>query len=160
MKVSQRTHKVAPRLFLVLVSLYAVFIVGLSGCGDDDNDWVGTWSLETVDGMSFEQSFSEEGIKVSVVTNSWTFNSDGTIEAELAFKVEAKEGGSEITATTSTKVMGTYSLSGTNYTVTMEEGEEEGILPVEQVDTGTWSRKGSTLTLNSDDGDAVVFKKK
>ena len=90
------------------------------GCGgdDDDNDWVGTWEIETVDGESFEQAFAEEGVNVSIVTNNWTFNDDGTMETEFAMKFEVKEEGFEFSGEGSIKVMGTYTLSGSNYTLT------------------------------------------
>ena len=161
--------QIIPRSFLWLVSLWAILIIGIISCGgdDDDNDWVGTWTMETIDGQSLEQSFEEdygeEQINISIITNNWTFNSDGTMEAEFAVKIEAKEGGSEISVQSSGKGTGTYSLSGSNYilTVTMEVGG--GLLGDEgstDEDTGTWSRSGNTLTLNSDDGETIVFKKK
>ena len=76
----------------------------------------------------------------------------------MDFKLTEEEGGSELVLTVSNKITGTYSLSASNYTLTMK-----GTLfldEVDEVDTGTWSRKGSTLTLNSDDGETIVFKKK
>ena len=159
-------HQIIPRSFLWFVSLCAVLIIGIIGCGgdgDDDDDWVGTWAMETVDGQSLEQSFAEDfgedGVAASIVTNDWTFNEDGTLDAEISIKIEATEGGSEIALTSSIKITGTYSLSGSNYTLTME-GEETGFFGDTEEDTGTWSRKGSTLTLNSDDGETIVFKKK
>ena len=171
--------QVIPRSFLWFVSLCAVLIIGIISCGGDDNgadngaddnEWGGTWSLETFDGESFKQALDEEGLNVSIVTNNWTFNSDGTIEVEVAVKLEATEGGSEISVNISTKPTGTYSLSGSNYTLTItEEGEVTGLLTVlfggtdfegTAEDTGTWSRKGNTLTLNSDDGTVIVLKKK
>ena len=38
--------QVIPRSFLWFVSLCAILIIGIIGCGgdDDDNEWVGTWS--------------------------------------------------------------------------------------------------------------------
>ncbi len=42
MKDSEWTQKVVRCLFFLLVSLYAVFILGLVGCGDDDTGWSGT----------------------------------------------------------------------------------------------------------------------
>lgn len=38
-----------PRSFFWLVCLHAVLIIGIIGCGgDDDNEWVGTWEIETI----------------------------------------------------------------------------------------------------------------
>ena len=55
-------------LFFRLVSLCAVPIIGVTGCGDDDNDeqvgvsaeWVGPWVLTTVNGKSLEQILAED----------------------------------------------------------------------------------------------------
>lgn len=146
-----------------------VLIIGNIGCGgdEDDNEWVGTWALESVDGVSFEEGFAEEGVSATIITNNWTFNSDGMMEVELAMKFEAKQEGSELSGQGSMKMTGTYTLSGSNYTLTPIEVEGTGIFKedVEPIgatdeDTGTWSRKGNALTLNSDDGSTVVFKKK
>ena len=97
-----------------------------------------------------------EGVTISIVTNNWTFNNDGTLEAEIGFKLGNQEGGSEIAITSSSKITGTYSLSGSNYTLTLEG------IPIASLkeNTGAWSREGNTLTLNSDNGDSIVFKKK
>ena len=149
-----------PRSFLWLVSLCAVLSIGIISCGrdDDNSDWIGTWAVETIDGQTYEQAFEEElGEKGSVVTNNWTFNDDGTIEAEIAVRVSGE--------VSSSKIMGTYSLSGSNYTVTTTATERtgffvEGATDDTEVDTGTWSRTGRTLTLNSDDGSIIVLKKK
>ena len=158
--------QVIPRSFLRLVGLCAVLIIGIIGCGGDDNDneWGGTWEIETIDGQSLDQSFAEGeelGVDISIVTNSWTFNDDETMEAEFAVKLETKEGGSEFSVQSSVKLMGTYSLSGSNYTLTITtEGEATTFFGGADEDTGTWSRSGNTLTLNSDDGETIVFKKK
>ena len=162
-------QQVIPRLFLQLVSIWAVLTIGIIGCGgdDDDNEWVGTWAIESIDGENFEQSLGEEGANISIVTNSWTFNDDGTMEAELAIKFEVKEQGLEISGEGSIKMMGTYSLSGSSYTLIptevegtgLFEGDAEPVGPTDE-DTGIWSRSGNTLTLNSDDGSTAVLKKK
>ena len=160
-------QQVIPRLFLWLVSIWAVLTIGIIGCGgdDDDNEWGGTWAIESVDGESFEQSFEEdfggEEINVSIITNDWTFNDDGTIEAEIRVKIEGGAGGTEITATLSQTATGTYSLSGSSYTLTLEITYNlfGGAETETEVDTGIWSRKGNTLTLTSDDGEVIVFKK-
>ena len=164
--------QVLPRSFLWLVSLCAVLTIGVTGCGgdDDDNEWVGTWELDTIDGASVEQTLSEGeelGIDFSITANEWTFNDDGTMEAEFGMKFEVKEEGLEFSGQGSTKMMGTYSLSGSTYTLTPTEvegtgffeGEVEPIGPTDE-NTGTWSRAGNTLTLTSDDGEVIVLKKK
>lgn len=160
--------QVIPRSFLWLVTPCVILIIGVVGCGgdDDENDWGGTWAIESIDGESYELSLKEEfggdEVDVSIVTNDWTFYDDGTLEVENKIKIEGGQGGSEITATISQNATGTYSLSGSSYTLTLEItinflGEAE-IETVE--DTGTWSREGNTLTLTSDDGEVIVFKKK
>ena len=183
MKISEWTQKISPFLCPALVCLYAVFALGLSGCGDDEgaNDWVGTWKLDTVDGESFEQSMLEleayaeehDGLEISAIAHTWTFDDNGTFEMEFAFSYEIEEGGVQLEDINSLKMMGTYSLSGSNYTLTREkttvsgwiftvafgldgDAEEDEV----DTDTGTWSRKGDTLTLTSEDGTIRVYKRK
>ena len=163
------------RSFLWVVTLYAVLIIGTLGCGRDDDNWVGTWSLETVDGQSYEQQFAEdigeEDLNASIVTNSWTFNSDGTMEAEVEMKFTGEIEGVDVSASISAKATGTYSLLDTNYTLiitsgttvltTLEGVETEDFTEEEEdEDTGTWSREGSILRLFSDGGETIVFQKK
>ena len=159
-------QQVIPRSFLWLVTLCAVLIIGIIGCGgddnetDDDNEWVGTWSLDTYDGQTLEQVLEQElgteGVTVSIVTNSWTFNDDGTLEAEISFQIGNQGGNSAFAITSSSKTTGTYSLSGSNYTLTLEE------IPIASLkeSTGTWSRAGDILTLNSDNAGSITFEKK
>ena len=132
------------------------------------NEWLGTWAVESIDGENIESwiaEMDELGIDVSVA-NSWTFNEDGTMELELGFKFEAKGEGFEISEQGSTNMRGTYSLSGSNYTLAATEVEVTGFLEEEppsidptDEDTGTWSRSGNTLILNGDDGGRIVLKK-
>ena len=162
-------QQVIPRSFLWLISFYAILIIGIIGCGgdDDDNEWVGTWSLETIDGESLEQDFGDAEIDFDITANEWTFDDDGTMEVEFGMKFEVKEQGLAFSGEGSMKITGTYSLSGSNYTLTptnvegtgLFEGDVEPVGPTDE-DTGTWSRAGNTLTLNSDDGEVIVFKKK
>ena len=181
MKISEWTQKNISFLCPVFVCLYAVFALGLSGCGDDEgsNDWVGTWKLDTVDGESFEQEMLEayaeedDGIEFSVIANTWTFDDNGTFEMEFAFSYEIAEGGVQLEDINSLKMMGTYSLSGSDYTLTREKTTVSGALltiafilagDTEEdevdTDTGTWSRNGDTLTLTSEDGTIRVYKRK
>ena len=165
--------QVTPRSFLWLVSIWAVLTIGITGCGgdDDENEWVGTWAMDTVDGESLEQDFAEDfgdaEIDFDITTNEWTFDSDGTMEVEFGMKFEVKEQGFAISGEGSMKITGTYSLTGDNYTLTptnvegtgLFEGDVDPVGPTDD-DTGTWSRSGNTLTLNSDDGSTIVFKRK
>lgn len=89
-------QQVIRRSFLWLVSICGVLIIGVIGCGSDDNgdgdnEWVGTWSLETFDAQTLEQvlekELATEGVTVSIVTNNWTFNNDGTLEAAISFRI-------------------------------------------------------------------------
>ena len=170
-----------PRSFVWLVSMWAVLTIGIIGCGgdDDDNEWVGTWELVSVDGETFEEAIADEegeelGIEFSIDPNSWTFNDDGTMEVEFGVEFEVDEEGLAFSLQGAVKMIGTYSLSGDSYTMKItevvevtglfEDFEEEELSPIDSTDddadTGTWHREGDTLTLNSDDGSIVVFKKK
>ena len=137
-----------PRSFLWLVSIWAVLTIGIIGCGGDDsdgdneNEWAGTWSLESLDGQNYEAFWAALGF--SIVTNSWTFHDDGRWDAELTLEGLA-----------AVKSMGTYSLSGSNYTAT---GLSEALDGTE-TDAGTWSRTGNTLTITSNDGTVIVLTK-
>lgn len=84
------------------------------------------------------------------------------MEAEVAFELEYKDERTEIQAKVSIEYMGTYSLTGSDYTLVMkiETGGPFGDTSESEEDAGTWSRKGNTLTLNSDDGTTIVFKNK
>ena len=137
------------RSFLWLISLCAVLIIGFTGCGgddDDDSDWAGTWIVESVDApASSDEPDWDQDIAAFFGEWTWTFNRDGTWESEEPLS----------------KAMGTYSLSGSSYTLTTEREEVLGFsIDVEETETGTWSRKGDTLTLTSDDGIVRVLKKK
>ena len=81
---------------------------------------------------------------------------NGTLEAEISFKIGNQGGDSAFAITSSSKTTGTYSLSGSNYTLTLEEISIASL----KESTGTWSREGNTLTLNSDNGGSIAFKKK
>ena len=103
--------QVITRSFLWSVSTFAVLFMGIIGCGGDDddgNDWVGTWAVDVIDGESLDQA--EEGTDVSILANRWTFNADGTMEAELAIKYTTEWEIVEV----STKSAGSYSLSVPN----------------------------------------------
>ena len=161
--------QVIPRSLLWLVCLCAVLIIGIIGCDgvgsgggggssfggsyfeEDDNDWVGTWALETVDGQNWAQFLVEDGVNVSIITNDWTFYNDGTLEVDVVFELEPK--GDKI-ITISNKARGTYTLTDSSYELKFEGTD------FFKDSTGTWSSAWRTLTLNSDDGTTIVFGKK
>ena len=159
-------QQVTLRSCLWFISL-SVLTMGMIACGggndddddDSDNDWVGTWSLETFDDQGLEQVLEQElapeGVTISIVTNNWIFNNDGTLEAEIGFRLENQGNDSGISLTSTIRTAGTYSLSGSNYTLTLEE------VPIASLkeSTGAWSREENILTLNSDDGNSIAFKK-
>ncbi len=197
----QMFRQVISGLFLGLISLCAVLIVGVIGCGDDEADdnngdngeqagvsdeWVGTWSLETIDGKSLEQLLTEDEsiaqggidpsqgeVDLSVPTNNWTFNADGTWvwDVVITAVLEAKD----IRTTTSFNAMGTHSVSDSNCTVLTEERDGTvtlfigGVKALEvdngdffkaDIQNGTWVRAGDTLTLTDSYDGVIVFKKK
>ena len=170
------------RSFLWFLSFCAVLIIGIISCGGDDNEaddneWVGTWAVETIDGeniqVQFEaiellaEAFGEE--RDISYTDNWTFDDDGTWHREVTMKVETADD----RETASSEFMGTYSLSGSDYTITvndvtviaegdvdfLEEADAETDFESGDIETGTWSRNGDTLTLTSDDDEVIVFKK-
>ena len=167
---------VIPRSSLWLVSLWTVLIIGIIGCGGDsdsevDSDWVGTWSLESVDGTNirqqldqFEQLASAFGQVLKITfADDWTFADDGTWHRETTYEVDEGDGPEG----TSIEGWGTYSLSDSNYSLTVTEvtGEVETDaidieLHFEDLANGTWSINGDTLTLIGDGGSTVSLKKK
>ena len=134
-------------------------------------------AIETVDGKNVQaqfeafallaQAFGEE-VDISYI-DARTFDDDGTWHREVTLDVET----ADERDTTSFEVMGTYSLSGSNYTITvndvtviaegdvdfLEEADAETDFESGDIETGTWSRNGDTLTLTSDDGHVLGFKK-
>ncbi len=164
MKSRLMSQQVILRSFLWLIVLCAVLIIGITGCGNDDedvdNEWVGAWNFKSVGDVDFvsgRESAAELGISVKYLL---TFNSDGTWQSE----VTAEIGGAPLTH----RATGTYSLSGANYTMSgtadifsvawaKNEISFEEVGPLE--DSGTWVRKGGTLTLTNDDGTVIVLKK-
>lgn len=157
---------------LTLVGLLSTIIIGIIGCSrDDPNEWVGTWSLESIDGESIQEYFEafqlileifeETDVDISY-TDDWTFNDDGTWHREATLVVANEDNTAE---TTSTEVMGTYALSGTDYTISVKAvegdlGSDGPNFGYEGTDTGTWLITGGTLTLTSDTEGVLGFKKK
>lgn len=142
--------------------LCAILLIGVAGCGgdEDDNEWDGTWNFKSVGDVDFfsgRESAAELGISAKYLL---TFDNDGTWKSEFTAEI----GGVSLTDTGT----GTYSLSGADYTMSgthdifsvalaKNEVSFEKVGPLE--DTGTWARKGDTLTLISNDGTVIVLKR-
>lgn len=184
------------RFCRVILAIFCTgLIIGTIGCGTDDdmpieekvkveeevNPLVGTWQLKTFDGESVQslteaveerlESYEETDVDFSY-SDIWTFNNDGTWYRDMTMVLDVAA---------LYKIMGTYSLSETDYTLKMtsfqspitgddnwigvvDEDFEESNHTVENgvpvyVDTGTWSIDGDTLTLTSDTGQVYGFKK-
>ena len=167
--------QVIPRLFLWLISFNVIFIIGIIGCSGDgdsegDTDWVGTWSLESVDGTNIRQQLDQfeqlarafgQVLEISFA-DDWTFDDNGTWHRETIYEVDEGDGSEG----TSIEGWGTYSLSGSDYSLTVAEvtGEVETDaidieLHFEDIANGTWSINGDTLTLTGDGGSTVSLKK-
>ena len=161
-----------------LVSLCAVLAIGFIGCGDGDSEdnsgLVGTWTLQSVDGATIQQTIDQfkqlaaafgQEIEISY-TEDWTFESDGMWRRASTLVAPNDAGEVE---TNSFEATGTYSLSGSNYSITitgtMGEDATEGVqadidFDFADVLIGTWSVDGSTLTLTGDGGTTLGFKRK
>ena len=168
-----------------LVSLCTVLVVGITGCGegedktDEGNAWVGTWSLESIDGASIQaqfeaiellfETFGETEVDFSY-TDEWTFDEAGMWHRKVTYVAPDED---NIVETSSIEVMGTYSLSDSRYTVTPTsiqepqvatgDAAESEILPIfgyKDADNGTWLINGDTLTLTSNTGQVYGLNKK
>lgn len=134
------------------------------------------------DGRILEQREESAEINISVFTSSWTFYMDEWWEVEIALEFEVKWRDSKIPMKFLTQTTGTYSLSDNNYTLTIAEGlvDRDGVVSDADMidfgtgfrreyerglapnmmgwgsDTGTWFRKGDTLTLTNEDKEVVI----
>ena len=95
-------QQVIPRSFVWLVSLGTVLIIGIIGCGgeDDENEWVwhmGNRKLLMVKVLNKvfveDEEFGDAEIDFSITANEWTFSDDGTMEMELGMKFESERAG-------------------------------------------------------------------
>ncbi len=160
-----------------LVSLCTVLAVGIIGCGggegDDDNELVGTWTLESVDGATIQQTIDQfkqlaaafgQDLQISY-TEDWTFESDGMWRRALTLVAPNEAGEVE---TSSFEATGTYSLSGSNYSITITG--TTGADPTEDIQAdidfdfadiinGTWLIDGSALTLTGAGGTVLGFER-
>ena len=115
-------------------------------------DWVGTWSLESIDGVHLNDLFEAEGEIIYSVAN-WTFEADGTWWASFQFEFIIGEGiGGEFWM----ELWGTYVLDGANYVLNIEMDAPDSFFASDQ-NTGTWRIENDTLTLVDDQGTVILF---
>ena len=175
-------------------------IIGMIGCGDidvliidltdpdpieaEDNEWIGTWALESYQGLSLLETLAEYD---DYDEEDWTFlPADGSTvdEALLEQAIAAFWSGDGVTGydgsitytfsqagvmeigivirldltvgDTQGVLIGTDQLPGTYSLTDSTYATEIG----DEVETGTWQRIGDTLTLSPDeaDGSTVLIK--
>ena len=155
-----------------IIWLFAIFVVPLGGCDligplhdrlhemetapEEKVDWVGPWSLESIDGVRLNDLdlFSEGEGAVIYAVASWMFEADGTWWASFRFEFVTKAGmGEEF----SMWLSGTYVLDGANYVLNIETDAPNSVFASDE-NTGTWRIKDDTLTLTDDQGTVIVFR--
>ena len=156
-----------------IYALLILIVISLTGCEllqplidptepptEPDNDWVGSWSLETIDGETLELPFPppDPNITVSTYRNEWIFRNDGTWSAEILFELTYTDQGA-LSLINGGQMNGTYELSGQEYKLMLQAGGGFFLETPDEDDTGTWERVDDTLTLHSSDGSVVVFKR-
>lgn len=175
-------------------------IIGMIGCGDidvliidltdpdpiepEDNEWIGTWALESYQGLSLLETLAEYD---DYDEEDWTFlAADGsTVEGDLLEQaIAAFWSGDGVTGYDGSI---TYTFSGDGVMeigivirLDLTVGGTQGVLIGkdqipgtysltgstyateigDEVETGTWQRIGDTLTLNPDETDGSTVLKK
>ena len=155
----------------VVYALLILMVISLTGCEllqpliepteltEPGNEWVGSWSLETIDGEQLELPFPppDPNITVSTYRNEWIFRNDGTWSAEILFEFTYTDQDA-LSLINGGQMSGTYELSGQEYKLMLQEGGGFFLETPDEADTGTWQRVDDTLTLHSSDGSVVVLK--
>ena len=125
---------------------------------NDANAVIGTWAVQSFDGETIEEAFGDldfEGTEASFFSE-WTFYENGRWNwvTELDIGTEDPFSGSF-----SLDIGGTYTITGSSYTLTFDEEAIEflEIEAGEERTTGTWIKEGSTLTLIDDDDGTVII---
>ncbi len=101
-----------------LVCLCGV-LVGITGCdevvdlnleNEGDNDWVGTWSLESVDGQDWGTNIPLIG---GDIEDKWVFHDNGTWELEATLTALEETG----------SFKGTYTITDTTFSMSSPDPE-------------------------------------
>ena len=125
----------------------------------DASEVIGRWAVQSIDGDPIDKVFGDdelfEGAEILGVSE-WTFYDDGRWHWVTAFETGTED---PFSSSFSFKIGGTYTITGSSYTLIFDE-ETIALLEIEPSDattTGTWIKVGSTLTLSHDDGTVIVM---
>ena len=141
-------------------------ILGLGGCDQivpliptepAANDFVGVWTIDSVDGQPFDAT---QGPPLADSFSVWTFSPDGQFELILGWTPAPNEQGVYVAPQFYFRIEGAYTLTGSNFTLMV--GQSIGFFDTaDDADLGgTWVREGATLTLTGDDGTVLVLKQR
>lgn len=153
-----------------MIWLFAIFVVPLGGCEDligplhdrlhemekepeEKVDWVGTWSLESIDGVSLNDLFGEEFGEIGYGFADWTFYEDGNWWAWFFFEFIGEGIGGSFWI----ELSGTYALDGSNYVLNIDMDAPTFFIGDSDPNTGTWRIEHDRLTLTDDAGTVIVF---
>ncbi len=154
-----------------LIWLSVFFAVLLGGCEDfigplherlhemeeepeETVDWVGTWSLESIDGVSLNDLFGGEFGEIGYGFADWTFYEDGNWRASFFFEFIGEGIGGSFWM----ELSGTYTLDGSNYVLNIDMDAPTVVFGDSDPNTGTWRIEDDTLTLTDDYGSVIVFR--
>jgi len=167
------------RMLVFKGNLFYLLFVGLAifgGCGDGDHadEWVGTWTLEMLDGENFEESL-ETALKLGVLrgggvsvedwdlcckdaydtTAEFTFGDDSRWEFVSTQKLnstsfwsdaELKELNAKIAGSATFVSTGSYIVTDDEFTM---QGDKRNVVFKGKM-SGSWKRSGSKLTMFGD----------
>ena len=124
-----------------------------------DEEWLGVWLVESIDGHSPEQHLAASLRSDRFVSWEYTFFDDGTFASKLS-----QDTGSGILVTT---ILGTYQVSGNRYTTETTSAAASmntTSMPIPDAvglnQAGAWSRAGDILTLDPLGSSVTVLKRK
>lgn len=128
----------------------------------EENDLVGVWTIETIDGQTWAEAYSFEGeIALADSFSIWTFYPDGEFELLLGWTPAPNSAGVFYLPQIYFRIGGTYAVTGSSYTMTVRESI--GFFDMAEGDetmSGTWSREGDTLTLTDNEGTVIVLRER
>ena len=159
------------KVFAVVTLLFVIF--GLGGCDQivpliptepEENDFVGVWTIHTIDGQTVEETFPvQDEVALADSFVIWTFYADGGFELLSGWTPAPDPAGTYVLPQVYFRIKGTYTVTGSGYTMTMMVEESIGFFDMAEGDetmSGTWVREGDTLTLTDTDGTVIVLKEK